>query len=119
MPLCRHRHRLTTIHGVLGSKNAIHRMNTSRNFLIKIPKKRIIKKINNYSVFLSASVVPIIIKNFFDYAPFVIFIRKFREVFIRRIVFFTCQICVLLVNLYNHCPKGTIIVSCTQIKFTL
>jgi len=62
MPLCRHRHRLTTIHGVLGSKNAIHRMNTSRNFLIKIPKKRIIKKINNYSVFLSASVVPIIIK---------------------------------------------------------
>jgi hypothetical protein len=33
--------------------------------------------------------------------------------------FFTCQICVLLVNLYNHCPKGIIIVSCTPIKFAL
>jgi len=36
MPLCQQRHRLTTIHGVLSSKNAIHRMNTSLIFLIKI-----------------------------------------------------------------------------------
>ena len=40
MPLCQQRHRLTTIHEDLSSKNSIYRMNTSLISLIKIEKEK-------------------------------------------------------------------------------